>query len=24
VADGIIVKGHMMSQPASAPDWQPV
>ena len=24
VRDGIIVKGHMMSQPASAPDWQPV
>ena len=24
VVNGIIVKGHMMSQPASAPDWQPV
>lgn len=24
VFNGIIVKGHMMSQPASAPDWQPV
>ena len=24
VSDGVIVKGHMMSQPASAPDWQPL
>jgi predicted SnoaL-like aldol condensation-catalyzing enzyme len=24
IEDGLITKGQMMSQPASAPDWQPV
>ncbi len=24
VSDGFIVKGNMMIQPASAPDWQPI